>query len=121
VVDSILNDFVNQRNRIISMSEVTVGDVQYPEHEKMKQVQEEAHAIGQFLEWLASGEAHDSGEPIILAFHRKERAFENDNLVRMPYTIEKLLARYFEIDLKVIEAEKQDMLNVIRSGGKNNG
>jgi len=75
----------------------------------MKKVREASHAIGQFLEWLASGEAHDDGKPIMLAYYYDDAALE-----QMPCTIERLLARYFGIDLELIAAEKDAMIADLR-------
>ena len=87
----------------------------YPEHEKMKKVQEASHAIGQFVEWLASGEAHEDDKPIVLAYYSEARSrYDDDVLEQMPYTIEKLLARYFGIDLELIAAEKDAMIADLR-------
>ena len=76
----------------------------YPEHEKMRDVQVQSQAIGRFLEWLQE-------EKIVLAKYEGNRDFPwpiHEN-------IESLLARHFEIDLKVIEQEKQAMLDFCRA------
>ncbi len=81
----------------------------YPEHERIMKVQTESQAIGEFLEWLQFGHAHECGEPIVLAYYKPSTALD-DPLVPWPYTIEKLLAQYFDIDLEKIQAEKDQML-----------
>ena len=73
-----------------------------PEHEKLKEVQPQSQAIGEFIEWL--------GEQGIWlsSFNRFDR------LEPINDSAEKLLARYFEIDLKVLEAEKVALLDAQR-------
>lgn len=81
---------------------------EYPEHEKLSAVRDESQAIGEFLDWLNHCRnyrlcSHSEGylgqakwEPIYL-------------------TIEKVLAEYYKIDLSALEAEKQHMLDAIRT------
>jgi len=61
----------------------------FPEHEKLKQVQEKSQVIGEFLDWL-QGE-----KGVTLAKHHKDR-----ELPMFPTCVntEKLLAEFFEID-----------------------
>ena len=79
-----------------------------PEHEKLKEVQPQSQAIGEFIEWL-------SEQGIWLASLNRFDRFDpiNDGT-------EKLLARYFEIDLKVLEAEKVALLDAQRQLNKQN-
>jgi hypothetical protein len=76
----------------------------YPECEKMNAVQGDSQKIGAFLDWLQN----DLG--IVLA----EYDNEDDELYRANYTIEKLLARYFDIDLDKVEQERRQMLEELR-------
>lgn len=78
---------------------------EFPELDKMLEVQEQSQAIGEFLEWLQS-------QGIILARFDDE----SDALVGTHRSIERLLADYFEIDLDAAEREKSLMLERIRSG-----
>jgi len=75
---------------------------QYPEHEKMAKISDLSQAIGEFLEY-------QSGRGITLC-HRGVYG------QRWPVTesLEKMLAKYFEINLDVIEAEKRMMIDEMR-------
>lgn len=77
----------------------------YPEHDKLKEVQPLSQAIGEFLEWCAQ-----EGREMVLA------EWVNDGSWMLPASTstEKLLAQFFQIDLDKIEAEKQQMLDHIR-------
>ena len=77
-----------------------------PELDKMHGVHEQSQAIGEFLDWLqieknwtiASWEDNDDiGE-----------------LYPVSFSIEKLLAEYFEIDLQKAEEEKRAILEAVR-------
>jgi len=99
---------------------------EYPEHDKLKKVQDESQAIGEFLEWLQSGEADDPkyGRSVFLAAsrintearHLDEGEWElSDTYIDpFPHTTETLLAKFFEIDLEKLEDEKRRMLEYIR-------
>jgi hypothetical protein len=68
----------------------------YPEHVKLRAVKDDSQKLGAFLDWLQEqGIAlyHDEPEPLAVCL-----------------TTEKLLAKYFEIDLDKIETEKRAML-----------
>jgi hypothetical protein len=77
---------------------------EYPEHEKLKKIQDKSQAIGTFLEWLGFE------KEIHLCTYG-----EGDRLYPIPKRKEELLAEFFEIDLAKLEAEKQQMLETIRS------
>ncbi len=68
----------------------------YPEHDKLKAVVVESQAIGEFIDWLEDVKGIEIHAPIT-----------------------KLLAEFYKIDLDVIEAEKQSMLEKQRE--LNNG
>ena len=74
----------------------------YPMHEKLKSVQAEAQVQGDFIDWLC-----DQG--IQLA-----RWGDDDQLRLITGTTQDLLAQYHEIDQEVLEAEKRQMLDVLR-------
>lgn len=86
----------------------------YPEHDKMALVATDSETIGEFLdsedheyvlaEWLRVYE-DDQGNLRELAEPR---------LVPVQKSIRQILADYFDIDLKKIEAEKRQMLAEIR-------
>ena len=74
--------------------------MELPEHEKLKIVQPQSQAIGEFLEW-----AGDQGlylSKFVSDYQQYQPTNEN---------VQSLLARYFEIDLRVLEAEKVALLN----------
>lgn len=88
----------------------------YPEHEKLKAVQVESQAIGEFIEEWCSQRGYalcqlvDSG---------KRTGFGAE--VVMEYTpvanVVGLLAEFFGIDQDKIEAEKRAMLGAMRAQG----
>jgi hypothetical protein len=84
------------------MSNATKSE--YPEHDKMLAVQDQSRAIGEFLEWT-------QGEGYLLAEYGRN---ESDYPTRVQLTIEQVMARYFGIDLAVIEKEKRAMLAGLR-------
>lgn len=73
--------------------------MELPEHEKLKEIQPQSQAIGEFLEWA-------SGQGLYLS------RFVSDYQQYQPTNegTENLLAQHFEIDLKVLEAEKVALL-----------
>lgn len=101
---------------------------EYPEHEKLKEVQEKSQSIGEFLEWILHSKKvhserfrHDALEiesPVVLAIYRP--VLDSDpRLIEYSFGgIEKLLSEYFEIDLVKIEAEKRQMLDEMRAMNK---
>lgn len=85
-----------------------------PEIEKMDAVVDRSQEIGAFMEWLQE-------QRIFLAqYHRHTTGCEapcdiNENrLWPYPYTMETVLARYFEIDLTKVETEKREILEAHR-------
>ena len=66
----------------------------YPEHEKLKKVQDESQAQGAFLEWCLD-------EGLI-------------NTGREWRSVEKALAKYHDINLARLEVEKRQMLDEMR-------
>jgi len=72
----------------------------YPEHEKLKAVKDRSQAIGEFIEWL--------GDNDMAVCEWTEGNFDNWHPTGQP--INKLLARFFEIDLNRLEDEKLAML-----------
>jgi hypothetical protein len=97
----------------------------YPECDKMQAARDASQAIGDFLEWLQRGEAKQNvpmKRPVFLATFRIEGQDENgdtlpeaewelgNDMMPFTYSIEKLLADYFDIDLAKVEEEKLEML-----------
>ncbi len=72
----------------------------YPEHDKLKLIQEDSQKIGEFIEWL-----NENGYRIC--------ELDNHNDVYYP-TMKRLptgiLEQYFNIDGKKLEQEKMEML-----------
>lgn len=75
----------------------------YPEHEKMKAVAEESQAIGEFLDHMR--EMHGW----VLA-----KVDDEGDLVPVYMTPNEVLAVHFDIDLRVVEEEKRDMIARLR-------
>lgn len=82
----------------------------YPEHDKMAKIRSEADTIGEFLEWL-------EGENLAVCGFREEaeRWVPGWSATGWRGGIEKLLARYFDIDLAKLDDEKKDMLRRLRA------
>jgi hypothetical protein len=78
----------------------------YPEHDKLAAVQRKSQAIGEFLDWL-------NEQGILMAKYGLD-ADDPDTLYPTHEGITPVLARYFDIDLNLIETEKQAMLASIR-------
>jgi hypothetical protein len=92
----------------------------YPEHNKLKAVQEKSQAIGEFLDWLQG----DCG--VVLAKYHKHSSDCFEDGVRFCSTTEDFLSpqrapishwlsRYFDIDEEKLEEEKLQMLDELRS------
>lgn len=78
----------------------------YPEHEKLKRIVDQSEKLGEFIEWL-------EGQGIFFATAdpREDRLGGH---VLITESTTQLLARYFQIDLNVIEREKRAMLDALR-------
>ncbi len=86
------------------------GEVElYPEHERLARVRHKSQIIGEFLEHLRSEGVH------LCRWHEGKK-YDEYIPIEEPST-EKVLADYFDIDLAVIEHEKEAMLDAIRAGG----
>lgn len=94
-----------------------------PEIDKMHAVKEQSQAIGEFLEWLQQEKAWE-----LAAYHQHEEACYDDEGDRtcgmrtsepfiVNYSIERLLAEYFEIDLKKVDDEKRAILESLQPVG----
>lgn len=81
----------------------------YPEHDKLQQVRPKSQTIGEFFEWLAE-------KRLVLCEHTEYQEFGLEFAEYVPTykTVLSLLHEYFEIDAKVIEQEKQAMLDECR-------
>ena len=79
---------------------------------KITAVSAESQTIGEFLEW-----AQTSKQLVIASWVEEDLegdALLQPKLVPAQFTIEKILAEYFEIDLKKAEVERRAMLATIR-------
>ncbi len=74
-----------------------------PEHEKLQDIQPQSQAIGEFLEW--AGEQGLYLSEFVSDYQQYQPTSEN---------VQSLLARHFEIDLKVLEGEKVALLDAQR-------
>lgn len=96
----------------------------YPEHEKQAKILPFAQRVGEFIEWLgeqgiqlAAYHEHTAACACPEACRRSHRWHcdtPKDVLYSHNESIQSLLARFFEIDLKKIEAEKDAMLKELR-------
>jgi hypothetical protein len=77
----------------------------FPEHEKVREVRDKSQAIGNFLDWLLQEKGIRFCEP---------RESEVTPYLPIHFNIEELLAEFFEIDLGRLEEEKQEMLKMLR-------
>lgn len=100
----------------------------YPEHDKLKAVKERSQACGEFFEWLmaryhlATYHAHsegcykrhpDDGEVLGTACGMGTRTLYSANA-----KVDDLLAQYFGIDRKKLDAEKDAMLEEVRAANR---
>jgi hypothetical protein len=82
----------------------------YPQHEKLHVVKAKSQAIGEFLEWLTTDQGWFIARWSELDPGESGVAY---GMVMRPDT-NKLLAEFFDIDLKVLEEEKLAMLAELR-------
>lgn len=98
------------------------------ECEKMRAVQDESQAIGDFIEWLSQQKGihlakwHKHTEECHVfeghdRFKTPQCGVYSDQPIIAHYNIEHLLAEYFKIDLKNVEEEKRKILEELRSRG----
>jgi len=109
------------------------AETKYPECEKLAAVADKSQAIGDFLGWLQSGEADNTRfkRPVSLAavgivaehWHKGQQTLLEEDECHLDgegelsywhYSTEKLLAKYFEIDLDKVEFERRAMLEELR-------
>ena len=84
-------------------------EVAYPEHEKVEKLDRKNETVGEFLDWLTP---QSSGYTVA----EKDPMNNDDRLVYVSKSNEKIIAEYFDIDLKKLEKEKRKMLADIRKG-----
>ena len=76
----------------------------YPEHERVKAIQREAQAINDFVDWL-----HEEKELSLYAWDEATATY-----CPAQDSVTDLIAEFFGIDCKKLDAEKQKMLDEIR-------
>jgi len=76
----------------------------YPEHDKLREVQAETQAAGEFIEWLGT-------KGIFLASYIEGHNFPRE----VPTSIQALLAEWAGVDQGAIEREKRAMLASLRA------
>lgn len=69
----------------------------YPEHERLAEVADKSHIIGEFLQWLDTTIWADTA-----------------NVYDLNDRVQEVLAEYFNIDLAKIDKEKDQMLEEFR-------
>lgn len=98
----------------------------YPEHDKLNAVKDKSQIIGEFLDWLPryGVEVDPALGPLSIAYYPlrgnggMDGSERREVMYDAPVTIEKLLAGYFGIDLKKLEAEKRQILDELRTVNK---
>lgn len=117
-----------------------------PECEKLRKVSTKSQAVGEFIEWLCSGEADDTPlkRSVILAASEITTGYydygpknleekstkipyvelppeeweEKEELAPFRMSIEKLLAKFFNIDLNKVEDERRAILKKLQEANK---
>ena len=84
--------------------------MEYPEHERLKEVEEEFRSIGEFLEWL-EGRNIELGQ-----MGKGDRGIIE--LLPIQKTKEALVAEYFNIDKEALEKEKVQMFEALKDMNK---
>ena len=79
----------------------------YPEHDKLRAIQDKSQCVGGFIEWLSTQGF------VICKSSENGHGFDEYFPLSMP--INTLLAAYFEIDLNRLEDEKCAMLDAQRA------
>lgn len=94
-----------------------------PMLEKMQAVKHQSQAIGEFLEWLRSEkrwelcDRHEHHKDCYRNGDTESRPVcgaYNDQLFPVTFSIEKLLAEYFGIDLQKADEEKRALLDSLQ-------
>lgn len=80
----------------------------YPESEKLAAVASKSQVVGEFVEWCGAEKG------LMLSGYVKYDDIRDEMLAPTSTPIETLLAEFFEIDLKVVEAERRQMLESLR-------
>ncbi len=87
-------------------------DGKYPEHQKLKAVQQHSQVIGEFLEWLSSEEQGYT----LCAFDQNKG--DEGQYFPANLNLNVTLAQFFKIDLNKIEQERCQMLDELRDANQ---
>lgn len=79
-----------------------------PTLDKIKRIQENSQAIGNFIEWL------EASMGIVLCKQYKNQSEHYEIVGRSVSSITELLAKHFEIDLAAAERERRKILGHLR-------
>ncbi|KKN64887.1 hypothetical protein LCGC14_0487210 [marine sediment metagenome] len=82
----------------------------HPECEKIQANRDESQKLGAFLEWLQN----DQQVTLCICDENIAEEYDEDRYMPIRTGIEKLLAKYFEVDLDKAELERQAMLAGLR-------
>lgn len=82
----------------------------YPEHEKLSKIYDDAFVVQQFIEWLYS-----SNCPIDICEHIVDESIGYRGYVSAYIHPEQLMALYFDIDLQKLGDEKDQIVADLRS------
>lgn len=87
----------------------------YPQSEKLLEVKDQSQLIGEFLSWLNS-EGYEIAE-----WDENDDELTSEYMPEILYpvslSIEKLLAKYFDIDLFELENERRQMIEELQQNG----
>ena len=78
---------------------------QYPEHDKLAKISSKSQIVGEFMEWVQDRHCASLHHYVM----------DHNFPVSLNISIRDLLAEFFEIDQKVIDQEKQNMLDKVRA------
>lgn len=94
-----------------------MADEKYPEHERLAAVEDASHSCGEFLEWLVGekgfvlAKSHKHTEDCGSSdFGLRDCGVRGGILYEERYDLRRLLAEFFQIDLKKLEDEKGKMI-----------
>lgn len=86
------------------------SEVKTPQLDKMRSVKEDSQKLSTFIDWLT-----EQGMPICEKITDDRYGAE---MAPITISIERLLARYFEIDLNKVEDERRSLLDELRADGR---
>lgn len=86
-------------------TEITTPEPEAPECKKLSAVRDESHKIGEFIDWL-----HEQGIQLCEWMDYEDAPAQYAPTTQ---TSEKLLAKYFDIDLNKVERERRAILEYL--------